>query len=204
MPDWLQRILDQWTIVRNAPVPFITVAVAIGIGLWFVLDTIYSTRIANRDAEIALLTRQRDDYRDKLGGATPDQAKAKIESLQRTVHTVIGSRWDPLSRDEIDRLASNLSGIEPKFINILYENQLGKELAESILEAFKQTRWPEAFASHGVGFGVGIQVAYGGGVASKIKNAIEISTKLRPLLLRPEEKDTPGSTYFVSIGVNHN
>jgi hypothetical protein len=204
VPDWFQRVLDQGAIIRNAPIPFITVVVAIGAIEWFFLDTIYGTRIANRDAEIALLTRQRDDYRDKLGGATPDQAKAKIEALERTVNSVIGFKWDSLSKDEIDQLASNLSEIQPKFVNILYENQLGKDLAETILEAFKKAKWPEAFVSHGAGIGVGIQVGYGGGVALKIKNALETLTKLRPLLLHPEKQDQPGSTYILSIGVNQN
>jgi hypothetical protein len=46
---------------------------------------IYSIRLANKDGEISLLTRQRDDYKDKLGGASPDQAKAKIDTLEKRI-----------------------------------------------------------------------------------------------------------------------
>jgi hypothetical protein len=202
VPD-LQKILDQWAMVRAAPVPFITVSAAIAAAIWFAVSFSYSTRLSNRDAEISLLTRQRDDYRDKLGGATPDQAKAKIETLERTVHLVVGSAWEPLTRAEIERLASNLSGIPPKFINIIYENQLGKELGQTIHEAFKLAKWPEAFLSQGAGLGVGIALGYGSGTALKIKGAIEASTKLRPTLQAPDEPDGNAS-FVVFIGINHN
>ena len=51
--------------------------------IWTIVDRIYKIRIANKDGEISLLTRQRDDYEDKLGGASPDQAKAKIDALEK-------------------------------------------------------------------------------------------------------------------------
>lgn len=204
MPDWLQKILDQWAAVMAAPIPFVTATIAVAIGAWFVLGEIYSTRLANKDAEITLLTRQRDDYRDKVGFLTPDEVKTKIDTLERTVQIVAGSKWEPLSSSEIDRLAANLSAIDPKFLNILYENYLGQDLAQSIFEAFKKAKWPDAFVSQGLGYGPGLKVGSGTGIALKIKNAIESATKLQPTLLYPNEEDRPGLNYFLSVGVNHN
>lgn len=69
-------------MIRANPVIFIALILAIIGGVWWMMDWKYGAVITNKDSEIALLKGQRDDYRDKLSGATPDQAKARIDALE--------------------------------------------------------------------------------------------------------------------------
>jgi hypothetical protein len=202
--DFVSKFLDQVAVIWSAPRPFFLALAVLGGAIWLALIWRYEGVIANRDSEIKLVTAQRDDYQAKLGGATPDQAKAKIEALERTVHLVVGSKWEPLTKDETELLASNLSKIPPKFLNVFYENELGKDLAQTIMEAFRRAKWPEVFLNHGAGLGDGFAVGSGGGTALKIKSAIDSSTKLRPSLQFPNDTDDTYSSFFIMIGTNHN
>ena len=56
--------------------------------VWTTLDWADSARLKNKDEEIGLLVRQRDEYKDKLGGASPDQAKARIDALEARLKRV--------------------------------------------------------------------------------------------------------------------
>jgi hypothetical protein len=84
----LEKFLAQLAAVKATAIPFI-VAVLFCAGLVYqAVDWRYSAIIANRDSEIVLLRSQRDDYKDELNGASPDQAKKQIEDLQQ--HHVVG------------------------------------------------------------------------------------------------------------------
>jgi hypothetical protein len=83
MLDW-DKLLTQVAVVTTAPAPFL-IAILIVAGLiWWAMDWRYSTIVGNKESEVALAKSQRDDYRDKLGGATPDQAKAAIQEVKKT------------------------------------------------------------------------------------------------------------------------
>lgn len=82
MPQWIQNLFAGWPMIKaNLPL-FAVILVLMLAAVWWLMDWRYGGIIANRDSEITLLRGQRDDYKDKLNGATPDQAKAKIESLE--------------------------------------------------------------------------------------------------------------------------
>jgi hypothetical protein len=81
--DFISKFLDQVAVISSAPRPHIVFLALMGGGLWFAMDWRYGGMMANRDSTIALITAQRDDYKDKLGGASPDQAKARIDSLEK-------------------------------------------------------------------------------------------------------------------------
>src|SRR5579859_7548993 len=93
MPQWMQDLTAGWPMIRANLPTFFVIAVlmfsAILGTVWWLMDWRYggiiSGRdgiIANKDSEITLLRGQRDDYKDKLSGATPDQAKARIDDLE--------------------------------------------------------------------------------------------------------------------------
>lgn len=203
--DRASEFMDQVAVIWSAPRPFIlalaSIAAVIVGGSYWLFDWRYSGIIGNLESRIKLTESQRDDYKNKLGGATPDEAKTKIETLQGIVHLAVGSKWEPLTKDEIDRLGSKLSAISPKFLNILYENQLGKDLGQSILDAFKKANWPQVYLSQAGGIGVGIAVSRGSGTALKIKEAIDVSTRLRAVLQLPDEPEESG-IFFVMVGIN--
>jgi len=74
--------------IKAAPISFCIAVAALGGVVWTTLDWADSARLKNKDEEIGLLVRQRDEYKDKLGGASPDQAKARIDALEARLKRV--------------------------------------------------------------------------------------------------------------------
>ena len=141
-------------------------------------------------------------YQDRLQGASPDEAKAKIDALQRTIDLTIGTRWEPLTNNEIISLSAKVSALEKRRLRVMYGNQLGKELAECIFDAFFKAGWPVDFTEGG-GLGVGISTGRGNGMANTLKQVIEATTKLKVGLVGADEPDNPDFV-FVGVGINSN
>jgi hypothetical protein len=110
MPSW-KEILEQFALISAAPIPFFLVTIAI-IGLvWVVVNWSYSAVLSSKNSQIELLVRQVGDYKDKLNGATPYEAKARIDSLEAR-----------LSRVEPRRLSDEQRNIIASFVTVPYGN----------------------------------------------------------------------------------
>ena len=163
MPD-LVKLLEQWAVVTAAPIPFaIAVVVAAGL-IWLAVGWSYSTVLSGKSAQIELQDRQLADYRDKLKGATPEEAKAKIDALEDKVRNTIGDRWEVLTKDESDKLVSLIAALPKRRIQVMYVNYLGKNLAKSFADAFEQAGWTDVVFSEGGGLGYGISTGRGNGL----------------------------------------
>jgi hypothetical protein len=104
MPQWVQELTAGWPLIMaNMPTFFVIVAL-IGGALWVLFNWAYGSVIARKNSQIELQDRQLADYRQKLDGATPDQAKAKIEALENQVGDTVAdmiptaatSAWRPV------------------------------------------------------------------------------------------------------------
>jgi hypothetical protein len=88
MPDLLERIREEARAISAAPILLgIITVIAIGV-IWGIVFLSYRQIIANNDAHIASLSRRVADYREKLGGASPDEVKQRLDALQREVATL--------------------------------------------------------------------------------------------------------------------
>jgi hypothetical protein len=77
VPQWMQDFTSGWPMIRaNLPTFFVILVLMIGT-VWVVL--------ASKNGQLELQDRQLADYRDKLKGATPEEAKAKIDAPERTL-----------------------------------------------------------------------------------------------------------------------
>src|ERR1700733_5100966 len=82
MPQWMQDLFAGWPMIRaNLPTFFVILVLIIG-GIWWLMDWRYGSIVASKAGQIELQDRQLADYKQKLDGASPDQAKAKIEALE--------------------------------------------------------------------------------------------------------------------------
>jgi hypothetical protein len=79
------HIIGQWRMIMNAPVPYVMTTIVVALAIWAAHVWAYGRRLEKKDDTIALLDREITDYKRKLDGASPDQAKEKIESLERKV-----------------------------------------------------------------------------------------------------------------------
>jgi hypothetical protein len=88
VPDWLSHLSEEWKLITAAPViSIIFVLVVVGV-VWAVQSWANKSRLESKDGEISLLQRQVNDYKDKLSGASPDEAKAKIAELEARVSSL--------------------------------------------------------------------------------------------------------------------
>lgn len=94
MPQWMQDLFMGWPMIRsNLPTFFVILALVITT-VWVVVNFTYSGVLASKNAQIELQDRQIADFKQKLVGAPPDQAKAKIDSISAKT-----SAADPLIKD---------------------------------------------------------------------------------------------------------
>lgn len=82
----IERFSKEWGTITAAPRSFITavaivVVLAVG-GVWFLMDLKYGGAISAKDGTIETLKSQIEGYKNKLNGASPDEAKARIENLE--------------------------------------------------------------------------------------------------------------------------
>jgi hypothetical protein len=186
-------------IRANLPTFFVILVLIIGT-VWWVMDWRYGGVLASKSGQIELQDRQLADYRDKLKGATPEEAKAKIDALEDKVRNTIGDRWEVLTKEEFTKLVEFVAPLAKRRIQVMYVNYLGKDLARSFADAFEKAGWPEVIFSEGGGLGEGISTGRGDGMALTLKAAIESATKFKVTSFGPTEVDTPGIV-FVAVGI---
>jgi hypothetical protein len=78
--------------------------------IWRALSWSYQSRLHSRDDQIALLQRQRDEYKEKLSGASPEEAKAKIDDLERRLLRLEPRMITAEQREAIVRVLGSVAG----------------------------------------------------------------------------------------------
>ena len=146
MPDWIAKLLQEWPLVAAAPIPFVIAFLGIAAVISLAVGWSYRKR-ADRGLP---------DHGDRPGGATAEGENT--DGLERMVALTIGSRWTPLNEAEIAALGTRLADIPKIRVQIMYENALGKDLAQSFYEAFKLAEWGGAALGIGSGLGNGVTI----------------------------------------------
>ncbi len=188
---WLKYVVGEMRVIAQALVIFFGALTMISIAIWKALGW----RHAPKDDLIAL-------YKARLDGASPDEARARIKSLEAIIDRTIGAKWDPLTEREIKRLAEGLSKIKdrPTYINIGYLNYLGDGAAHSLETAFRQAAW-KTEASLSADMEEGLTIGPYPKMSALIKDAIESSTRLRVTGM-PDQRHNEinyGSSYSMYI-----
>jgi hypothetical protein len=199
MPQWLQSMVAGWPMIAANVPTFIALVVIIFGAVWGAMYLMYGAVISNKDSEISLLKSQRDDYRDKLGGASPAQAKERMETLEQTIGLTIGTKWTPLTDNQISDLATKLSAVPKSRATIMYENALGKDLARTFFEAFKAAGWTEVQLTTGSGLGEGVVTGWSTRAAS-IKALINTTRPDIPVWVKDQEKEIP-DLIILGVGI---
>jgi hypothetical protein len=134
--ELLKYIIGEFSVIRSAPVSFGLSVIAVGLLIFYLMTWGYGR-------ENSYLRTQLDDYKEKLKGATPQEARERIDALEAAAKETIGKKWAPLTAAEMDQLSEQLK-VTPKItVHVMYENQLGKELAENLFACFKRAGWPD-------------------------------------------------------------
>jgi hypothetical protein len=200
MPQWMQDLFAGWPMIRaNLPTFFVILVIIIG-AVWWLMDWRYGAIVASKNGQLELQDRQLADYKQKLDGASPDQARAKIEALEHTIRVTVGSKWETLSKTQISALAQKLKDIDKSRATVMYENALGKPLAQSIFDAFQEAGWTEANLTPGSGLGEGIVVGWSSRAVA-IGKILESTAKLKRVWAKDTEKEIH-DLVIVGVGIN--
>jgi hypothetical protein len=197
----IQEFLAQLETLKSVWQPFAIALIVLSTCVFFAVDWRYKGVVDAKSATIEQLTAEVGEYKSKLSGASPDEAKAKIERLEQTLKLAIGSRWEPLANDQSNRLLSAISTLQVRRIHIMFENPIGKEPATSIADVFRRARW-DVKLSPGAGFETGIVVGWNLLIANQIIHAFESATPLRPHLIDNATEDRPSDLVIIGVGIN--
>jgi hypothetical protein len=161
MEQLVKHVVGEMGVIAHAPVTIVAALLIMGGAIWWAMDWRYSGIIVNRDAEISSLRTQRDEYREKLSGATPDQAAHKIrdlngqvEALQKKEAEIRAKEWPTLSSGQITEWASKLSQTPVGFLAVFFSDQYSEGLRGNLYEVFRRASWPNPTvlnAGHGIG-----------------------------------------------------
>jgi hypothetical protein len=194
-------ILGEFQTIMNAPASFFLVLLAGCAVIWWLMSWRYAGVIANRDSEISSLRTQRDEYKDKAGGASPDEVKSKLGELAEMSRYTVGAKWPPLTDRQIAELGMKFAEIPKRRIQVMYSNYRGKDLAQNFADILKQAGWTDIHFSEGGGLGFGVSTGRGDGAAIALKKAIEQATEFKVGSFGPDEPDA-SSVCFIAVGIN--
>lgn len=143
MPDWLSKeTLDAWWKVLNAAPHLSLMLIAVCIGLGYVgARWRYAGRVETLEERLKLKEDTAADYKRKLDGATPDEARARMDALEARLD-VMGARRLLISqrRTMVDVLKAPDDGIT---VQITYDRATvdGRSFATELAEAFREAGW---------------------------------------------------------------
>jgi hypothetical protein len=82
MTELFAFLKKEWAVVSSAPSTFLFGCLLVAGVVWLIMHWAFRARLDSKDAQISLLKARCDDYKEKLGGATPSQAQEKIALLE--------------------------------------------------------------------------------------------------------------------------
>jgi hypothetical protein len=135
MDQFINYVLDEMRVIGDAPVVFAGAVAVIAGAIWWAMSWRYSRIIRNRERTIAL-------YKNRLDGASPDEAKAKIDSLEGQIWTLKDRVWPKLPPAAVADLENSLKTKDPpKQISILPQDIDSIFLARDLVDAFTRIGW---------------------------------------------------------------
>lgn len=95
-------------MILQAPATFaIAIVILAGI-IWGAMNWTYSSQVTNLQSRLSLRDDQIADYKTKLEGATPDEAKNRLEALELQVKALSPRR---LTEEQKDKIIQSLKGV---------------------------------------------------------------------------------------------
>jgi hypothetical protein len=185
--------LDEIRVLGNAPVAFALAVLIIAGIVWWALSWRYSGTIKNRERTIAL-------YKNRLGGASPDEAKAKIDSLEGQILTLKDRVWPKLPPTAVADLETSLKMREPpQQIAIVPQDIDSIFLARDLVDAFTRIGWPAKQDSSMNGIPDGLSVWPDNELGRAVRDALDKATG-GPVAIREDKYALEHGSIAIGIG----
>jgi len=190
--EFVQYALGQVRLIAEAPLVFGAAVLFLGAIIWAALRWRYSAVIKHRNHIIAL-------YKARLGGATPDQAKAKMDSLEGQVVSLKNREWPKLTPAAVADLERILASEKTRVISILPQDRDSVFLARDLVDAFKRIGWTAKRGTGMTDIPDGLTVWPEDDVARAICNALTMATGAL-VTIRDDQNLKDQGAYAIGVG----
>jgi hypothetical protein len=194
MDQLIKYVLDQVRVIGDAPVVFGAAVLVIAAAIWSILSWRYSGIIKNRERTIAL-------YKNRLDGASPDEAKAKIDSLEGQIWTLKDRVWPKLPPAAVADLENSLKTREPpKEISIVPQDIDSVFLARDLVDAFTRIGWAAKQDNSTNGIPDGLSVWPDSELGRAVRDALDKATGAQVTVREDKYARENGS---IAIGIGY-
>jgi hypothetical protein len=192
LEQFIQYLQSEVRSIAEAPLVFGAAVLLLGALIWVALRWRYSGIIERSSRMIAL-------YKARLDGATPDQAKAKIDSLEGQVVSLKNREWPKLHPAAVTDFETVLASQGPHVVSVLPQDRDSSFLARDLVDAFKRIGWKAKRDTSMSDIPDGLSVWPEDDVARAICNALTVATGAL-VMLREDQRLKDQGTYAIGIG----
>ena len=119
MEEFLKYLAGEWGTLSKAPLIFLAAFLVIGWLAYRAARWTFDTKEQHLNAQLRLRDDQIADYKNKLSGATPDEAKARIDTLEAQIKQLLPRS---LTETQISALLAAVSGIGVHRIHVCHRD----------------------------------------------------------------------------------
>ncbi|MFM7350438.1 MAG: hypothetical protein ACKO01_13300 [Erythrobacter sp.] len=138
--DLFENLLKQLAAVQDVWFPFLLAVGLVTALVWRAVDYAYSTRLTNAESTQGLLERQLQEYKDKLSGASPDEAKARLDALEERLNRLAPRQISAEQRDQMAKVLDPFRGALAEISQDMASAE-AVPLARAITAAFNSAGW---------------------------------------------------------------
>lgn len=110
MTDAIQTLRNEGAVIGGAPWSFFICVLIVAGVIFGLLRALKAQEIEDLKSRLTLRNDEISDYQRKLNGASPDEAKARLDALEATVASLKPRRLSQEARDEISAAVRSSSG----------------------------------------------------------------------------------------------
>jgi hypothetical protein len=188
----IQYIQSEVRLIADAPLVFGAAVLFLGVIIWVALRWRYSRIIEHTGRMLAL-------YKARLDGATPDQAKAKMDSLEGQVVSLKNREWPKLHPAAVADFENILASQGPHIVSVFPQDRDSIFLARDLVDAFKRIGWKAKRDTSSNDIPDGLSVWPEDDVARAIVNALMMVTGA-VVVLREDQRLKEQGTYAIGVG----
>jgi hypothetical protein len=134
---------QEWAVIVEAPATFCVATVVIGTAVYLALRWRYQGQIESLNGLIVLKEAEVNDYKRKLDGATPAEAKERIDRLEQKVDSYRFRSRRSLSPNDLEIFSAVISRERNSSVTLIRDlrSPSANRLCKSLITAFQAGGW---------------------------------------------------------------
>lgn len=134
-----EDIQHQWDAVKAAPTIYIAAVIIVVGVIWWIVNHLKSNQIDSLQGRLALRDDEIADYKRQLAGASPDEARARIDALEQEIARLRPRQLSPEQIQAITLAARVAQGAVSISYDMAYAD--GQRMAAQMQRAFAAANW---------------------------------------------------------------